>query len=291
MAEGFLYLKKNIGKLIVSAALRKNIPLLQFNEEESTDNYLSYQSSVRWDINKTNNIIFSLGKYHNLSNPSLILPRTSLNSSYQYAIDYTYKKNFTQIKLAAYHKKENGLTSNSFSIIDNSVNSRRISGIEFMLETYLTKNIIFQISNTFLDSQIAGDIGEFRGENDLDYFVKSSTSYYNKGFNLSLNYTIRPGNYFTPVSSSIFDEDVKSFIPIYEDGFNTKQYGSYSRLDLSLNKSVPLKGNNSLMLFATINNLLNSENQRNILFKEDYSFENFQFYQKRFLYIGMVLSL
>ena len=291
IGEGFLYLKKTISNVILSGALRKNIPITNFDNEGSKADYLSYQSSVRWDISNKDNIIFSLGKYHNFSSPSLILPRTALNTSFQYALDYTYEIKSLKLQAAAYYKAEEGLVSNSFDVINNTISNREILGFEVMAEGYLIKNINFQLAYTYLDSKIILDETKFRGANDLDFFIKSSLSYYNNGFGMAINYSLRPGNYYTKITSSSFNDNIMDFVPVFSEQFNTEKFENYSRVDMNINKRIQFKEGGDILLFGTINNVLNADNQRNIIFNEDYSFGGYEVYQKRFFFLGFVISL
>lgn len=291
MLEGYLYGKINFSDFVLSAGIRKNFPVNNsINETQFKDDYLSYQSFLRWNINKYNNVILSAGKYHSYSNPSIINQRISLNSSIQVSLDYTYQKGSTQIKTSIYSKREKGVINNSFELVNNIVDDSAIYGVEFQFENNITKDLKLNASYTFLNSELNYRGETSRASNDLKYFIKGSLSYYKKGWNLAISSTTRPGTYYTDVVSSIFNSEAMAYEPIFSDLFNSKQLDNYFRVDISINKSLDI-GKNKLVSFLSINNVFNRNNERNIVYNTDYSKIYSEFFPGVMLYFGVVFYL
>lgn len=286
--EGYMYGKIKFDDFILSAGIRKNIPVNNsINNTQFKDDYISYQSFLRWNLNKHNNFILSAGKYHSYSNPNIINQRISLNSSFQTSLDYTYQKESTQVKASIYSKKEKGIINNSFDLVNNTVNDRTIYGLEFQLDKNITKDLKLNASYTFINSELDFEGETFRASNDLNYFIKGSLSYYKKGWNLAISSTTRPGTYYTDVVSSMFNSEAMAYEPTFSDTFNSQQLGNYFRVDISANKSFDV-GSNKLITFFSVNNAFDRDNERNILYNIDYSNLSSEFFPGRLFYFGAV---
>lgn len=166
----------------------------------------------------------------------------------------------------------------------------KIKGIEFSFE-YSYERFKFYGSCISLDSHF--NVGEeewYNSYNDMDYLIKASSSYYNqKLFNTSLNLTVHPGLYYTPVTGSEFDESTENYRPLYGE-YNSQHHTSYTSLDLTINKIVNYK-QSRILVFTTISNLLNKSNQQRIIYNRDYSEISYWNYQKRILYFGFTITL
>ena len=287
--EGYAYGKITLDHFIFSAGIRKNIPLVRnrVNDVRFTDDYISYQSFVRWNLNTFNNLIFSAGKYHSYNNPNLINQNIALISSFQTSLDYTYQKKNTQIKASVYSKREKGVINNSFDLVENTISDRTIYGFEFQFDKTLFNDLKINASYTFINAEFLFEGERFRAFNDIDYFVKGSLTYFKKGWNLAISAITRPGTYFTDIESSVFNEDAMAFEPVFATAFNTEQLNNYFRLDFSANKSIDI-GKHQLITYFSINNLLDRQNQRNIIFNTDFSEFSSEFFPERLFYFGAV---
>ena len=286
--EGYFYSKFKFTDFIFSIGLRKNIPINNKNNNiKYQDDYFSYQSFARWNINKENNIILSLGKYHSYNNPNIINRRSNLNSSFQTSLDYTYQKKTTQIKASIYSKKEKGVINNSFDVINNTIDDRTIYGFEFQIEKQLFKNFKFNASYAYLNSRLKFDGESFRASNDLNYFIKNTISYYKSGWNISLSSAYRPGTYYTPVVSTSFNNEAFAYEPTYRNNLNFEQLDNYFRVDFSVNKSFEI-GQNRAITFFSVNNIFDKKNERNIVYNTNYSLVNSEFFPQNIFYFGTV---
>lgn len=268
--------------ILVSAGWRTNFP------NSGQVNYWSYQLGLRYNFNGQNSLLLSGGKYHNYTTPSFFIQQYNLLDSRQIAFDYTYTAERTNITAAVYYKDERGLqTVNQFLFSDNL----ETTGAELFFEQQLSDRLKFSIAYSYLNQNTTSGETTFPGLRDYDYFIKSSLEYTPKnGPSFSLNWLARPGQRFTPIIDGTFDENTSFFEPIFDGEFLNGRYGNYARLDLSVSKYFSWN-KRELVLFASINNLLNRDNQRIDIYNSDYSQRSFEPYQLRLLYFGLVYTL
>ena len=132
---------------------------------------------------------------------------------------------------------------------------------------------------------------DYHGSKDFNYLVKTTIQYNNlKLFSLALTYLSRPGTYYNEITGSTFDDRKSFYKPIFSDDLYNLQYGNYNRFDISLSKYIRMK-NNALITFISINNVFNKKNENSALYDADYANKDFDFYQLRTVYFGLVWQL
>ncbi|MDC9722645.1 MAG: carboxypeptidase-like regulatory domain-containing protein [Urechidicola sp.] len=281
--EAYLYTNWDINdKFTFSSGMRSNLPV------ENQKYYFSSQLGLKYRLNKNQSFLLSGGKYHNYSIPNYYSKTYNLLSSYQIALDYSYALKNTLIKAATYFKNETGEQSaNAFFIVDK-VNT---FGIEFYLEHNFYKYFKFTFSNSFIDQKMRIFENDYHGSKDFNYLVKTTVQYNNpKLFSLALTYMSRPGSYYNEITGSTFDNQTNFYKPIFSNDLYNKQYGNYNRFDISLSKYIRIK-NNALITFISLNNIFNTKNESNTLYNSSYSKKDFDYYQFRTVYFGLVLQL
>jgi hypothetical protein len=283
IAEAYSYLNWDISRnWIISSGIRSNI------HANNQSNYLSYQLGLKYKINNNQSILLSGGDYHNYSTPNYISKEFVLLSSNQLAIDYSFENKNTSLTAAAFYKNEKGKqTDNLFYSSDN----QKSLGIEFFFEQSFRKYFRLTFSNTFINQVYKINNNSYRGEKDYNYFIKTSFNYNDpKIFSLSLSYLSRPGDYYTPVELSVFNSQTNFYQPVFSNNINGSQCKAYNRLDLSINRYFKFK-NTALITFASINNVLNTKNESEVLYNKDYTQIHFNNYQLRTVYFGIVFQL
>ena len=277
LPEAYIYLRyKPLKNLLWGLGLRRNIDLLQ----QKCPNYLSLQTNLRYNFMNNHSFIFSVGKYNNLTEPDYSQKEFRLLSANQLAFEYLFETKKTNINLAAYYKSESGDTT------DN----RMIKGFEIYLEHYLSRTLKASISNTILNSDIGSQEKIYNAENNVGYFLVSTLSYFNpKLFNISVAWSNRQGRFYTPVSSAVYNPIVDFYQPVYSENLNSKRFGHYNTINLSLNKMFTIQ-KSSLIAFCSIFNFFDTKNPKSIIYSKDYSVGSFDYYQKRSIYFGCVLS-
>jgi hypothetical protein len=276
LPEGYIYFRWNsFHKVIWGIGVRKN-----FNIGDNNPNYLSAQTNIRYNFRTDNSVLFSIGNYHNFSEPIYGQKEIRLLSAKHVSIEYIYEKKRTTINLAAYYKEESGDRSGSKSI----------KGMEIYVEQYLFKYFKVSISNSLLDSEVSMQDRVYSADNNVGYFFVTTLSYFNNQYmNVSASWSNRQGKLYTPVRSSVYNPVVNFFEPIYIDDTNSNRYNNYSTINLSFSRIFSTRKNN-LIAFLSINNILNTKNQRNLIYNADYSSSIYDYYQQRTIYFGCVLS-
>ena len=281
--EAYFYTNWDMNdKWVFSSGMRSNIPA---NNQKY---YLDWQLGLKYTVNRKQYFLLSGGRYHNYSTPNFYSEKFNLLSSYQIALDYTYKLKSTLLKAATYFKNEKGeQTAMLFFSMDN-INT---FGIELFLEQDFYNYFKFMFSNSYIKQIIKIDNKKYKGQKDFNYLIKATLQYNNpKLFSLALTFIGRPGTYYTPIVNSSFDHETGFYEPEFsKDLFNT-QYGNYNRFDISLSRYCRIN-NNAIIAFISLNNVLNSKNENEVLYNTDYSEIYFDFYQLRTLYFGMVWQL
>lgn len=277
LPEGYIYFRWNpLHKIIWGVGVRKNFDISRRNNA----NYLSVQTSLRYNFRTDNSLILSIGKYHNYSEPNYGQKEFRLLSSKHYALEYIYEKKRTTINLAAYYKIENG----------DLAGTKRIKGVEVFLEQDLLKNFKLSISNAILNSDVSFQDKVYNVDNSVGYFLVTTFSYFsNKFVNVSASLSNRQGKLFTPVNSSIYNPAVNFYEPIYSSSINSNQLKNYSTINISMSKMFSMAKRN-LITFVSVNNLLNTKNQRSLIYSADYSASTYDYYQRRTFYFGFVIS-
>ncbi len=268
-------------KLGISFGLRKNLNNL------STFDYLSHQISSFYNFNSTNRLIVGYGLFHSYSLPNSYAKRFDLLSSNQLSFDYFHETKKLNVSLAYYHKSDKG---SSNSVNQPIINAVVTNGLEIGVNWFINKNITVGLNNTILDQKGVANNYELDLPGSLKYFIKSQLTYNNpKLFNTSLSLTNRPGLLYSTPSSSYYNPDAKSFQPVYTEYFNNR-FNNYFRLDFTINKIINVK-NNPIIAFLTISNLTNNKNQMSVLYNQDYTLIDYNYYQERILYFGFQIRI
>jgi hypothetical protein len=281
--EAYSYFTWNINdRWTLSSGLRSNIPL---NRQSY---YLSSQLGLKYRINKSQSFLLSGGKYHNYSTPNYYSKKFVLLSSYQLALDYSFEHKNTSLTAAIYYKDEKGeQTNNLFFTIDD----QSTFGIELFYEQSFRKYFRLTFSNTFMNQISKTNYTSYRGDKDFNYFIKTSLNYNNpKIFSFTISYLARPGEYYTPVTFSIFDNKTDFYQPKISNNINSSQYSAYNRIDISISRYFKFD-KSALITFASLNNILNTKNESEVLYNTDYTKTHFDYYELRTIYFGLVLQL
>lgn len=277
LPETYMYLRwKPLNKITWGIGLRKNFNLFQ---SENPD-YLSMQTNLRYNFLNSHSLLFSLGKYNNLTEPDYSAKESRLLKANQVALEYLFETKNTSLNLAAYYKTENGDTTGN----------RKIKGFEIYVERYISRTLKASISNASLNSDIGTQGKFFNGENNFGYFFVTTLSYFNpKLMNASIAWTHRQGKFYTPVRSAIYNPNIDFYQPVYDENLNSERFGSYNTINLSINRMFAVH-KSSLIVFASIFNILNTKNPESMIYNKDYSASTYDYYQRRSIYFGCELS-
>lgn len=269
-------------RLMLSAGIRTNLPV------DDQDAYLSAQFSLKYDIDKKQTLLLSGGKYHSYFTPNYYVRDFSMNRSYQFALDYDINFEKSSWHAAIYYKKDKGDWTDSDY---QSYHQTKIIGIELALKQSIGKYLQFTCSNTFLNQKVESDGKWYDGEKDLDYFIKTSLSFHHpKYFNASLVWMGRPGLRYTRIESANFIEKAKAYQPNFAKEINGNRYKAYRSFNFNASRMFPL-GRNSLLLFASVTNMLDQKNQESLEYNSDYTKSIDNYYGRRIYYFGVIFHL
>lgn len=282
ITEAFIYTKWLLNdNITLSMGGRSNI----FDNPKSQ--YYSYQGGIRYEFNKKHSCLLSAGNYHSFATPNFFSRKYNLLSSKQAALDYTFTFENGIFNAAVFYKKEEGEKSEN---ILYAIEATETFGFETYLDIYFFENLKANIAYSFLDQTIKINEKEYNGFNDFNYLIKLGLQYNPDFASFGISYISRPGTYYNSIKSGIYDPTTAFYIPEYADDFYDSQYDNYHRIDCNISKYIPFK-KQAVILFLSINNILNFKNQKEPLYSDNYSSVSFKHYQLRTFYFGMVWQL
>ena len=278
--ETYLYSSWEVSSNITfSSGLRFRIPT---NREKS---YASSQLGVKYRLSSKQWLLLSGGFYRSYTITNYYYPKFNLLSSKQLAVDYALQHNDLRLSTAVYAKFETGEQQlNSYYSTDDV----ETFGAEIFLDKELGKWVKVSLSNALIHQTVAINGERFKGEYNTAYLLKTSFQYNNpKILNFTTTFIARPGKLYTPVVASVSHTPTGSFIPIYSSDFLSEQFNNYARLDFSISRYFPFNSN-ALVVFMSINNVLNRQNERDASYNANYSVTTFDNYALRTIYFGLV---
>ncbi len=273
--EGFIYFKyKLTDQLVFGTGARKNLP---YNEQKD---YLSYQVNLNYIINTIHSFNISGGSYNKYD-----IPNAEINSNYyinnkQLSFDYDLDINLLEIKSAIFYK---------LSEIQNR--NEEIIGGEIFTSVEISDKLEAQASYTYLDALIKENEIDYPSKYDLNFFIRGSLKYnISSNFDISAIYLSRQGDYYIPLISGRFDQNLNIFYPVYDNIENQKRKPNYGKLDLSLSKLIGISDNYGAIIFASASNFLNNKNVREINYNADYSESINEYFSQRTFYFGIIIN-
>lgn len=285
IVEAYAYSNWDITrKLLLTAGIRSNIPVSKQQKW-----YLSGQFALKYSFSTDHSIRLSAGRYNSYSRPSYYQWTFNHLTSDQISLDYSLSFRNTSVNAAVYMKLEDGKTANGMMQYETFDRSD-IFGAEVACSQIFLKYFKFSLSNAFISQRVMIDSVFYQGPQSLKWFVKSSLEYSNpRLFTIALSYTTHPGTLYNYVSGSAYIPKARTYMPLYNDWYNSR-YPAYHRLDLTVNRYIPL-GRYALTLYLSVNNLLDTRNPGSTYYNADYT-ECFRIYlQRRSFYFGFVFSI
>ena len=247
--------------------------------------YISSQASARWQIAPQKAMLFSGGQYHSYSLPAPFDKHIRLLRSQQFAIDYDWVTTSDQhIHLAAYAKKESGQFNSALFTVEDY---RKIYGLEAQFKQPFGQFLQTQISATYLLQDITKAEFQWSGTQDRLLFLKAIIQFKKANFlDTSLNYIWHNGLWEIPRSE---DEPFGAFP--FHSAPQPERLGAYGSLNLSISRYIMWKNNHSLVVYGNLTNLLNQKNIQSIRYNEQFARTGWNYFQRRTIYAGLVLSL
>jgi len=281
--QSYVYGKYYLGDLTAAAGLRKNL----FAED---DDFLSYQLSLKYDLNNQHYILASGGKYHNTNYPSSEGRHLDLLKSDQLAVEYRHLKKGREVLLAGFVKQEDNDELVAERIVNRITGKRAIKGLEFSWSETLFDNLTLDFANTFLDVQMIENGEKVQASNDLNYIIKMAATYFNNDvFSFGSSLVARQGRRFTDVNGATYRPFNQAFEPQFNQ-LNSSRYNDYANWSFTANRAFSLPKDRSLVVYGVFNNVLNNKNQSQAVYVNDYSSKTYDYYSGRYAYAGVMVN-
>ena len=244
------------------------------------ENFLSSQLSSKFKLNSKSSLTLAVGNYHKYDFGAEGV--AILNESEQLSLDYSYKNtNNLTITASIFAKKAR---------VNNLQNS--LTGLELFAEGKIVDKLSGQISYSLIDGTSTNVEGiAFPNAFDFDYFIRGNLAWkINSSWTCNSNFSFRQGNYYRPFSAAIFESDLNVFRPEFSSPESQERLPDYGIMDFSLTKSIPVSEKLNIILFGTINNVLNRENIREFTYNFDYTKRSSSLFQQRTVYFGAIVN-
>lgn len=280
--ESYLYLKHNFAqKLTCGLGGRLQLPVF------GQPNRLSAQANARYAFLPHHALLLSLGQYWGHTTPQYNIWEYRTAYSQQAALDYTYRYNELELQSALYYKQEKTTAVDATDYRADSV-TRRMAGGELSISKQLG-NFYISASYTYLWARVKIGGTWYDALNRMNYLVKSVICYTSPTWGkFSLAFLAHPGLAYTPIRGSFTTPD--QIIPLWGE-YGAAHYNAYQTLDLSYNKVWFLGERSMLILFASVRNILDRQNQNRAIYAEDYSHRTqWRHYGRRVFYLGVSYS-
>lgn len=260
-------------KWVFGGGIRRNFTT------DNQRNFLSSQLSSKYKLNDKNSITLAIGNYHKYDFGEAADP--VLNESKQLSLDYAYTGSNLSLTASVFAKEAtvNNLKSD-------------LVGLELFVQGKILNKLKGQISYSLIDgiSKNTEEV-EFPNAFDLNYFIRGNLEWrINPIWTANATFSFRQGNYYRPFSSAEFEQELNVFRPEFSSLQDQERLPNYAIIDLSLNKMIPISEKFNVIVFGTVNNVLNKENIRGYTYNFDYSERSNSLFQQRTAYLGAILN-
>lgn len=270
--EFFLY-----GKRQLSPSLTLGLGVRYHPQTAKLPKYWSRQVNLNYRYNQ-HSFTLSAGYYYKYLLPNAQVESGLLSNSQQIAFDYRFKKMPWDIQVAIYHKKGN---------LGNLESD--IRGGELFLG-WQSKRIKASASIASIHSYRDNGEQTFPSRYDLSYFFRGIFKYDIPDWvEVSMIYQQRQGSYYLPVTGQLFQQFTQTFQPIYAEVDQGERLPDYHLLDVSISRIIPLSFG-SLIVFLSVNNVLDIKNVRGFNYNFDYTQRTEAHYNRRVWFVGGVVS-
>ena len=247
-----------------------------------------YQINSRY-LNNNHKFSLGYGKYYSFNIVNLFNDKLDILTSNQLTFQYNYYSSFIDFGVVGFAKNEKGNSSLLFN--NGSLENNDIFGFEIEFKKNLGKGIQLKISNIYLNSKIDFNKEQFNNYNNLDFFLKANISIeLGKNLSSNLSWSSRPGLLYTPIEYITYNEANSIYEPHFSSRIYSESYNNYNILNINFTKQFKYS-NMSSIFFVGINNLLNTKNQRNLIYNSDFTIKDYEYYSRRTIFAGVVFNL
>jgi len=277
--ESYLYLKHRFSKkFTLGGGTRIQLPTFEQPLR------ISAQTNAKYAFLPHHALLLSLGQYWGHTTPQYNVWEYRPAQSLQLTLDYAYHYNEFELQSALYYKREK---TTAFEATDYRAESivRHIAGGELSVSKQLG-NFYLSTAYTYLWARIRLRDRWYNALNQMNYLIKGLISYTNSTWGkFSLAFLIHPGLAYTPIEGGFSSPE--QIIPLWGE-YGTAHYNTYQTLDFSYNKVWFLSERSMLILFASVRNILDRQNQNRALYALDYSHRTgWRHHGRRVFYLGL----
>ncbi len=279
--EGYQYTKLRRGLWTAGLGLRLNaLP------RPAQSGYQSAQFNLRRDLSARQFLNLSGGQYTAITAPEALQFPYLRTRTRQLALDYSYARPGLTVAAAVYAKEEYSVVS--ARLVGLEAYAERSFGPHFRADVGVAA---VRAGRATFDAQDpnAAALARAQRRYNLPFSFKTNLRLAGKWGELGAFAQYRAGAPFTPVLGATTDPATGSVQPQYAAMPNAAALPNYFRADFSASKFVrrPSKAG-SLVLFAVLSNVFNTENVSGYTYSADYQQATPTLFQRRLLYFGLV---
>ncbi|MFK8163631.1 MAG: hypothetical protein AB8H12_14385 [Lewinella sp.] len=236
------------------------------------------QASVKYRVGNWHRFNLGGGTFSQFLSPGPDIREWQWLELRQVALEYTYERRFWQVEAAIFSKQERY----------EQLPDLDVSGMEGRV-TFDDKSLRAWASLALVKSRSAE--GNVPSRRDLPFLARAQVQKELGGnINVGLATTWRKGTYFLPVIGQTPLPGTDGWqAPVFAEPTAGQRYPNYRRIDLSTSKILPL-GEGQLILYLSVNNLLNTENIRNYTYDATYLERSNEVFSRRIVFVGGVYN-
>lgn len=273
LVEAYVYGQLRLGeKWLVGAGLK---PLYGFSTEEIQ---YTAQASLKYRAGKWHRFNLGGGRFAQFLSPGPQVREWQWLELRQLALEYTYERRFWTLEAALFDKQERYELSTDL----------RVSGAESQV-TFDNKSLRAWASLAMVRSR--SEAAGVPSRRDLPFLARAQVQKSFEGnVSLGLAASWRRGTYFLPVIGQMPIPGREGWqSPVFAAADDGTRYPNYRRIDLSASKIFPL-GEGQLILYLSVNNLLNTENIRSYGYDATFENRSEQVFSRRIVFVGGVYN-
>lgn len=279
--EAYQYTKLRRGPWTAGLGLRANAW-----PRPAQPGYFSAQLNLRHDPSPRQFLNLSGGQYTAVTAPEGVQFTYQRTRTRQLALDYSYRHSSLQVAAAVYAKAVQSVVSGQ--LLGLEAYAERSFGAHFRADLALAT---IRAGRPWFDAAdpTARELARLQGRYNLPFSIKSTLRLAGKWGEVGAFVQYRAGAPFTPVLGSRPDPATGQPLPIYPAEPNAATLPNYFRTDLTASRFLRKRANgNTLVLYASLNNIFNTLNVSRYTYSSDYSRARPEYFQRRLLYFGLV---
>lgn len=267
--ESYLYAKQELSdRFIIGIGLRKNIPV------DTVSSYWSGQLNTHIKIGTSQKLNLGIGQYNKYHFGQGTGSITHF-ANRQITADYSLEHRSVTYQVSLYHQQD----------INDIINT---NGLEIFIEGRPIKNLNVQTSLSYLEKTAKDSdtiIDKFP-----NYFIKGMISYkLPRQWTFNSTFVWRDGTFYSDINSVSFRPDLDAFEPTYSNTTHS-QFEDYQSIDLNISKLIPSGERTTIIMFASLSNIMNTKNARSVEYNSDYSSSSTNLFSLRTFYAGVVVN-